>query len=141
MVLTAFALTSQKKPDAMITSGKIKVLVVDDEKVVRDFLTRFLNLKGIIEVKELEDGLQAFEILKDEEFDLVFAEIAMCRMGGLALFRKVKKLRPEIKFIITSAYAPPEILEQAKKEGVIACIKKPFDIEELVVVLKELRIL
>ncbi len=114
----------------MIATGKIKVLVVDDEKIVRDFLTRFLNFKGI-DVKVVEDGLQTIEIVKQEEFDLVFAEIRLRKMGGLEVFREIKKLRPEIKFIITSAYATEETLEQAKKEGVIACIKKPFDIEEL----------
>ena len=64
----------------MITPRKIKVLVVaDDEKVVRDLLIRFLNLKGI-DVKAVEDGLQAIEIVKQEEFDLVFAEIRMRKM-------------------------------------------------------------
>lgn len=124
----------------MITPGKIKVLVVDDEKVVRDFLSSFLNFKGI-NTKAAEDGLEALEIIKQEEFDLVFAEIAMCRMGGLEIFREVKKLRPEIKFIITSAYAPQEMLKQAMNEGVVACIKKPFDIEEIIMILKELRLL
>lgn len=114
----------------MITPGKTKVLVVDDEKVVRDFLTRFLNFKSI-EAKAVENGLQAIEIVKQEEFDLVFAEIKMPRMGGLALFREIKKLRPEIKFVITSSYAPEKMLEQAMQEGAIACLKKPFDIEEL----------
>ncbi|MDP2789328.1 MAG: response regulator [bacterium] len=124
----------------MITPRKIKVLVVDDEKVVRDVLTRFLNLKGI-EVKTVEDGLQVVEIVKQEEFDLVFAEIKMCKKGGLEVFREVKKLMPEIKFIITTAYAPQEMLEQAKQEGVIVCIKKPFDFEEIVMILKELHLL
>lgn len=124
----------------MITPGKIKVLVVNDEKVIRDFLTRFLNLKGI-DVKAVEDGLQAIEIVKQEEFDLVFAEIKMRKMDGLEVFREVKKLRPEIKFIITSAYAPQEMLEQVKQEGVIACISNPFDIEELVMIVKELHLL
>lgn len=118
----------------MATPGKIEVLVVDDEKVVRDFLTHFLNFKGI-EVKAVEDGLQAVGIVKQKEFDLIFAEIRMSKMGGLEVFREVKKLRPEIKFIITSSYAPEEILEQAKKEGVIACIKKPFDIKEIDMIL------
>lgn len=118
----------------------IKVLIVDDEKVVGDFLTRFLNLKGI-DVKVVEDGLQALEILKQEEFALVFAEIRMPGMGGLEVLREVKKLRPEIKFIITSVYAPQEMLEQAKKEGAIAYLKKPFDIEKISMIIEELHLL
>lgn len=119
-----------ENPDSMIAPGKIKVLIVDYEKAVRDFLTRFLNFKGI-DVKAVEDGLQAVEIVQQEEFDFVFAEIRMRKMGGLEVFREVKKLRPEIKFIITSAYAPEEMLEQAMKEGAIACLRKPFDIDEI----------
>ena len=124
----------------MITSRKIKVLVVDDEKIIRDFLTHFLNFKGM-DVKAVEDGLQAIERVKQEEFDLIFVEISMRKMEGLEIVREVKKLRLEIKFIMTSAYATEEMLEQAKKEGVIACIKKPFDIEEIVMILKELHFL
>lgn len=124
----------------MITPGKIKVLVADYEKVVGDFLTRFLNFKDI-DVKVVEDGLQAIESVKQEEFDLVFSEIRMPKIGGLEVFREVKKLRPEIKLIMTSSYATQETLEQARKEGVIACIKKPFDIEEIIMILTELHLL
>jgi DNA-binding NtrC family response regulator len=109
---------------------KFKALIVDDEKVVRDFLVRFLRLKGI-EAKAVEDGYQAIELARQEEFNLLFAEANMRKMDGLQIFREIKKIRPGIKFIMTTGSTMDEMLEQGKKEGAIASIRKPFDFDEL----------
>jgi DNA-binding NtrC family response regulator len=114
----------------MTDEKKFKALIVDDEKVVRDFLVRFLRLKGI-EAKAVEDGYQAIELARQEEFNLLFAEANMRKMDGLQIFREIKKIRPGIKFIMTTGSAMDEMLEQGKKEGAIASIRKPFDFDEL----------
>ena len=69
----------------MSEKTKLKVLVVDDEKVIRDFLSRFLSLQ-LAQVKTASDGEAAIELAKTEEFDLVFLDIRMPKMNGLETF-------------------------------------------------------
>jgi DNA-binding NtrC family response regulator len=109
---------------------KIKVLVVDDEQIVRDFLERFLTLKSAI-VKLVEDGFRAVEAAKQERFDLVFLDVKMPQMDGLETFRLLKKIDPEAKYVMMTGYAFDDLLEQAQQEGVAHSIKKPFDISQI----------
>lgn len=112
-----------------------KILVVDDEKVVRDFLTRFLKLKSL-EVETAESGFAAIKLAEKEKFDLVFLDVRMPKIDGLQTFRRLKKLTPGSKYIMMTGYAVDDLLEQAKNEGAIVSLKKPFDIDELTAVLK-----
>lgn len=104
---------------------KIRVLVVDDEKVVRDFLVRLLNLQSI-EAKSAEDGFAAIEAVKNEKFDLVFLDIRMPKMDGLKAYAELKKIDPGLLAIFMTGYAlEGNLLEETKQMGVI-CLKKPF---------------
>jgi len=73
----------------------LKVLVVDDEKVIRDFLSRFLSLQ-LAQVKTASDGEAAIELAKTEEFDLVFLDIRMPKMNGLELIKAVREIDPAV---------------------------------------------
>lgn len=119
----------------MLTKKGMKVLVVDDEKVVRDFLSRFLSLEAV-EVKTAEDGFSAIEQAKKEKFDLVFLDVRMPKMDGLKTFLELKKINPETKYVMMTGYGVDELVEQAKKEGIFAYLKKPFDIEQMLSILK-----
>lgn len=109
----------------------IKALVVDDEKVVRDFLTRFLDLKGI-KVKAVEDGFKAIEVTKKEKFDIVFLELQMRGTDSLSLLRELKKINPHSKYVIMTACLKEDLWEEAKKEGADICLKKPFELDEII---------
>lgn len=110
----------------MSDEKKFKVLIVDDEKVVRDFLVRLLSLEAI-EVKAVEDGFQAIEAAKQEKFDLFFLDIRMPKMNGLEAYSELKKLDPNIRCIFMTGYAlEATLLDKTKQPGMI-CLRKPFE--------------
>lgn len=113
----------------------LKVLVVDDEKIVRDFLIRLLGLKGI-KTKAVENGLQAIEAVKQEKFDLAFMDVRMPNMDGLETFRELKKLAPDLRCVMMTGYAVDDVLKEAEKEGAITSLKKPFDISQIITLIK-----
>ena len=108
----------------------IRVLVIDDEEIVRDFLIRFLNFQGI-EAKDAESGYKAIEMMRQEEFSVVFVEVRMPEIDGLQTFRELKKINPNTRYIMMSGNYVDGRLDEAKKEGADSCFKKPFDMEEL----------
>lgn len=114
----------------------IKALVVDDDKVVRDFFVRFLSLENV-EVKCAGDGPGAIEAAKADKFDIVFLDVMMPKMGGLETFRELKKTQPGIKCVMVTGYASDESLEELKKEGAVDSIHKPLDLGQIDSLLKE----
>jgi DNA-binding NtrC family response regulator len=119
----------------MAEQQTIKILVVDDEKLIRDFLARLLKLQHI-QTKEAEDGFKAIEAVKREDFDMVFIDVRMPGIDGLQTFRELKKINPAPKYVMMTGYAVDDLLAQAKEEGVVSVLKKPFDINEIIAILK-----
>lgn len=109
---------------------KIKVLVVDDEKIIRDFFGRLLSLQGL-EVVEADDGYKAQELAKANKFDLYFIDVRMPGLDGLETFRGIRRVHPEALAVMMTGYALDNILEQAQKEGASGSIRKPFAIGEI----------
>jgi len=111
----------------MTEKTKLKVLVVDDEKVIRDFLSRFLSLQ-LAQVKTAADGEAAIELAKTEEFDLVFLDIRMPKTNGLETFGELKKITPDIACVFMTGYASAEedLINKIKYEGIM-CVRKPFE--------------
>lgn len=110
----------------MDTQNKIRVLVVDDDRTVRDFLTRLLAFEGL-EAKSANDGCQALEMVQKEKFNLAFLDIKMPRMNGLETFSKLKKLDPDLSCVFMTGYAlEEELIEKTKQPGT-ACLRKPFE--------------
>jgi two-component system response regulator HydG len=109
---------------------KIKVLVVDDEKSVRDFLRRSLSLLGL-EAFDVEDGYKAIELVKKEKFDLFFIDVRMPGLNGLETYREIRKISPEATVVMITGYEVEETLEEAQKEGVYRSIHKPFDFDQI----------
>jgi len=104
---------------------KAKVLVVDDEKTVRDFLIRLLKFEAI-EAKAVENGFQAIEAVKSEKFDLVFLDIRMPDIDGIQTYAELKRIYPAIACIFMTGYALEEgFLDKINQQGVV-CLKKPF---------------
>lgn len=108
----------------------IRVLVVDDERVVRDFLARLLSLKGM-EVRVAEDGYKAIKMAKQENFDFTFLDVRMPGIGGLRTLRELKKLNPDSAYVMMTGYAVDDVLRQAEEEGAVVSIKKPFEIKQV----------
>ncbi len=117
-------------------TATVRVLVVDDEKVIRDFLKRLLSLSNI-EVVSVEDGFQAIEEAKKGAFDIVFLDVRMPKKDGLETLRELKKVIPQSKFVMMTGYAVDDLLQLAQQEGAGLSIRKPFDLSQIDGILKD----
>lgn len=113
-----------------------RILVVDDEEGMRDFLELMLTRKGYDTVV-VPDGLKAVELLRSEKFDIVIADIKMTPLSGIDVLKEAKKLHPETVVIMISAYANPDTAVEAMREGAYDYLPKPFDIDEMYRIIEE----
>jgi two-component system response regulator PilR (NtrC family) len=107
-----------------------KILVVDDERSMRDFLTILLVKEGY-DVMTARDGIQAQSIMNDNEFDLVISDIRMPAMNGLELLEFIKDQKPDLPVIMITAFASPDDAVKAMKNGAYDYITKPFNVDEI----------
>ena len=106
---------------------RAKLLVVDDEKSMREFLEIMLTKEGY-EVLVANDGEQACEILNKETFDLVITDIRMRNIDGIGVLKKAKDVNPGAMVVLISAFATAETAVEAMKEGAYDYIPKPFKV-------------
>ncbi len=109
---------------------KGKILVVDDDVMVRNFLERFLSKKSY-QVDTAENGNQAIEIIKKERPHLVLLDIKMPAMNGIDVLKEIKKIDPSVGVIMITALQEEEIAQEAMRLGADDYICKPFDIDYL----------
>lgn len=112
------------------TGDRARILVVDDERSMREFLEIMLQSDGYT-VQCAESGDAALKIFQPDPFDLVITDIRMKPMGGLEVLKKVKALSPSTVVIIISAYASTETAVAAMKEGAYDYLPKPFKVDEM----------
>jgi len=109
----------------------MKVLVVDDEKNMRQSISEYLALEHI-EAKEAENGLCAQRLLSEEAFDLLITDLKMPGMSGLDLLAWMRESGPSVPVIMMSAFGDVRDAVQAMKLGAKDYLVKPFDPEELI---------
>lgn len=118
---------------------KEKILVVDDEKGVRNLLHAMLETQGY-EPLCLEDAEKALELLPLEPFGLVITDLRLPGMSGERFLERVKSLKPSLPVVVISAYGNTKNVVEVIKKGAEDYLAKPFDPEDLeVVVLKALK--
>lgn len=115
----------------------MKVLVVDDEQLVRWFLERALKRWGY-EVTTVSNVKEAVKSLTNYNFDILFTDLKMPEENGAILLQKVGDLTESIKVVICSAFITPEMDKDFRQKGFYS-LKKPFKLEELENTLKMLR--
>jgi two-component system response regulator PilR (NtrC family) len=109
---------------------KARILVVDDEESIREFLEIMLKKEGF-EVTLAEDGKRAQEILKKKSFEMVISDLQMPNVSGIELLKFTKDLNPDIVFMIITAFGTTETAVEAMKLGAYDYITKPFKIDEV----------
>ncbi len=107
-----------------------KVLVVDDEDVIRQMVGRVLKYMGI-NSESAENGFQALEKLKEGRFDIIIADIRMPNMDGMELLKIAGKEYPDIDVIIMTAHAVKYSFIDVVEAGATDFINKPFSVEEM----------
>ncbi|MBA2662909.1 MAG: sigma-54-dependent Fis family transcriptional regulator [Bradymonadaceae bacterium] len=107
-----------------------RVLVVDDERSMREFLTIMLKKQGYT-VDAAESGDMAVAWLESgQRFSLVITDLKMPGIGGLDVLRRVRAIDPACQVMVMTAFASPETAISAIKEGAYDYITKPFKIED-----------
>lgn len=113
---------------------KSKILIVDDEVSQTALLKGFLDKKGY-EVTEEQDPLNAINLVRNQEFDLMIADYRMPKMDGLELIKNIREIDPEIGIIMASAYGNIETAVEVIKSGASDFMTKPIDLKELLVLI------
>jgi len=119
-----------------LSGRRNRILVVDDQESMREFLEIMLTKEGY-QVIAAEDGEHACSILEKETFDLVISDIRMRNLNGIGVLKKVKDRSPEAMVVLISAFATPETAVEAMKEGAYDYIPKPFKVNDLKRVVKD----
>jgi DNA-binding NtrC family response regulator len=116
---------------------EIHILVVDDEEIVRESLLDWLQEDGY-HVETAEDGFKALEKFKEQSWDIALVDLKMPKMDGLELMKKIKEEHPETQVVIITAYATVNTAVEAMKIGAYDYLVKPFNPEELSLLIKRL---
>jgi len=116
---------------------KIKLLVVDDEAIVRESLRDWLSDVGH-QVFTAENGPQALEIIEKEKPGIVIADLVMPGMDGIELMKRAKEISPDIEVIIITAYGSIPTAITAMREGAYDYIEKPFCPERVELLIEKL---
>lgn len=113
---------------------KSRILVVDDEESIREFLDIMLRKEGY-EVTLAEDGAKAIDLLKKKTFDMVISDLQMPQVTGLELLKHVRDGFPDLLFMMITAFGTTETAVEAMKMGAYDYITKPFKIDEVRIVI------
>lgn len=113
-----------------------KILVVDDEKSMCDFMEIMLSKEGY-EVETTVSGSEAIQRTSSSKYDLIIADLMMPEMSGLDLLKKIKKGRPNQDMIVMTAFASVDTAIEAMREGALDYITKPFKVDEIKLVIEK----
>lgn len=106
------------------------IIVVDDERSMRDFLKILLEKEGY-DVRTTDNGNEVLPMLKEHPADVVISDIRMPEIGGIQLLEIIKSKYPELPVIIITAFASPDDAVQAMRNSAFDYISKPFNVDEL----------
>jgi two-component system response regulator PilR (NtrC family) len=112
-------------------NNDLKLLIVDDEESMRDFLKVMLMKEGY-SVSTAESGEKAIELFNEEIFDLIVTDIQLGKgINGVEVLKRIKKTSPETIFLMVTAYATIETAIEAFREGAWDYLLKPFDVNDI----------
>jgi DNA-binding NtrC family response regulator len=117
-------------------NAKASILIVDDERVVRDSLGKWFEEDGYT-VDTASNAREALLKLSAQRWDLFLVDVKMPGMDGLELQRKIREVDPEAIVIIMTGYASVETAVQALKDGAYDYLTKPFDPDDLAQVIRK----
>lgn len=108
-----------------------RILVVDDERVIREILAEFLSLEGF-SVNTVEDGEKALTELRLHPYDLLITDLKMPKLSGLQLLEKVEQERLGVLTVLMTGFGTVETAIEAMKKGAYDYLLKPFKVEEVI---------
>ena len=121
--------TVKRKGELKPVHNHVEVLVMDDEHGVRSVLTEALAANGYIVY--LADGTKAVEVMNARQYDLIITDLRMAVMDGLQTLALAKEKSPEAKLVVITGYPSEESLQSCRELGVDRYLVKPFSINEI----------
>jgi two-component system, NtrC family, response regulator PilR len=112
------------------------ILVVDDERSMREFLDILLTKEGY-QVSVAASGREACQLMEKNKYDLIVTDIKMQDISGIEVLKKAKAISPESIVIMISAFATAETAVEAMREGAYDYIPKPFKVRDFKKILKD----
>ena len=109
---------------------QIRILVVDDEAVIRDGIARILERNGM-NVSKSSGGRAALAMIQDTDYDLAITDLKMPGMNGIEVLKAIKILQPEVPVIMITGFSTIDTAVEAMKNGAFDYISKPFTPEQL----------
>ena len=135
---SAVSRSSKGRINTMDAQPKANILIVDDNHALCKTVSLVLQRKGY-EMTTAEDGLEAIEKVKENAFDVIFMDVKMPRLDGVATYKTIREIRPESAVIMMTGYAVEELVQQALEDGAYAIIHKPLDIDRAVALIEQAR--
>ena len=107
-----------------------RILIAEDDAAVRSFVLRALSHRGY-EVTGVCDGVEALEVLKSQDYELLITDIVMPGLDGIALSLKVALERPELPILLMTGYAAERQRAHNLDELICQVVTKPFTLQEI----------
>ena len=112
-----------------------RILIVDDEEIVIKSCLRILG-SGDCYVEVAHDGREALRKIEENSYDVMILDVVMPNMGGLEVLRRVKETHPDMDIVMVTGLAQVDTVIQARKLGARDFISKPFEPNELKLVVQ-----
>jgi DNA-binding NtrC family response regulator len=123
--------------EGKIMSKMPRILVVDDEKAMRESLNDWLKEDGY-QVGLAESGNKAVDMARKDPWEVILLDLKMPGMDGLETLKKLKEVRPDAEILMMTAYATVDTAVQAMKEGAFDYLVKPFDPDEVEMLIQKI---
>jgi len=121
----------------MAGTETMRILIVDDDPGMAETFGDILEAKGY-QVRIASNGPQALTCIGEEPFDVTFLDIKMAGMNGVEVLHRIKQARPGAVVVMMTAYALPDLIAQAEREGAVAVLAKPLPLDRVIRFLTEL---
>lgn len=117
-------------------SEKLSILIIDDERIVRETLGNYLVDLGH-SVEYAAEGQSGLRCLQQDDYDIALVDLRMPKLGGMALLEKAQEISPDTSYIVITGYADMQIVIEALRKKAADFLIKPIKLEELEAVLEK----
>ncbi len=122
----------------MNNSGKeeMKILVADDEELIRWSLRRAFEAAGYT-VDMAANGKEAIQKVEENNYDIVVTDLEMPELNGMKMLMRMREMGISLPVIVISAYLSENVIKESLHKGAFRCLDKPFQMEDVLNVVKE----
>lgn len=120
-----------------MTNDPFQILVVDDERNIRDLLKQFAESAGC-KVETAGDSESAFALARSNAFDLIFLDIRMPGLNGVEVLKQLQLIQKDASYVMITGCAGSDLVDESLSNGAFVCLSKPFGISQVIDIIKTL---